>query len=145
VRIYCDPIVKVLTLCSRDLKSEARRIVYEDHTVHTRSRRLEYRPDVDFRIIDASIRKRLNFIWNAQHAIRPAPMRGSAGVFESEGLVPVPLHREVSSRHLLDGIYEVSDHAAQLVNELDALASLQPQDYHPGTLGKVYRLPARHM
>lgn len=89
--------VLVLNLPNSDLKSEAHRIVYEDHTINTTARHLPSRSDVDFRMIDASVRMRLNFIGNAQHAIRAAPTREDVGVFESQGLVPVPLHREVKS------------------------------------------------
>lgn len=84
---------------SRELKEEAHRIIYDDHLPHLTSRHLRsHHRIIDFRVMDAAVRKRLNFIGNSQHAIRSPRMRENVGVFMSDGLVPLPLHQEVTSR-----------------------------------------------
>ncbi|KAF9496465.1 hypothetical protein BDN71DRAFT_1505766 [Pleurotus eryngii] len=105
---------------SWELRAEAERIRKIDHEINLHSTRLPKRP-IDLEQITRESDASLAFVAESQFGIRPPKLRDLAGIYVSDGLVPPCLHRE-------------------LVTELDALANLEPKDYHPGTVGKVQDL-----
>ncbi|KAF4583610.1 hypothetical protein EYR38_002365 [Pleurotus pulmonarius] len=103
-----------------ELRAEAERIRKIDHEINLHSTRLPERP-IDLRQIKRESDASLAFVAESQFGIHPPELRDLAGIYVSDGLVPPCLHRE-------------------LVAELDALAKIEPKDFHPGTLGKVQDL-----
>lgn len=83
-------------LSSRELKAEARRIIYHDHLVRVTSPEIDH-SSIDFSAIDSEVTAQLKYLRSAKHAIRAAlGFREQAGVYVSDGIVPRSLQHEVS-------------------------------------------------
>ncbi|KAL4258731.1 hypothetical protein AB1N83_009773 [Pleurotus pulmonarius] len=103
-----------------ELKAEAHRIRVLDKTIMLRPPSLPERA-IDSERIRNDVMISLKHSRRSKFAIRRADLRDDVGVYVSDGIIPLSLHRE-------------------LVTELDSLASLEPKDFHPGTCGKVQDL-----
>lgn len=102
----------------QELKEEARRIIYHDHTSHLTPQSLRTRRTYDFEKIQDEAVKAYKYLKASQHGVLSAELKEEVGVFISDDVVPACLH-------------------SALVSELDLLASIEPKDLHPGSGGKV--------
>ncbi|KAL0961447.1 hypothetical protein HGRIS_006392 [Hohenbuehelia grisea] len=104
-----------------ELKAEARRIRAIDLTVDlSGTRRLPER-QIPFQDIHKDVSTSVCYQRASKYGLRDPGLKDIVGVFVSDGIVPPSLH-------------------AELVTELDALAALEPKDFHPGTNGTVQDL-----
>ncbi|KAJ7284565.1 hypothetical protein C8J57DRAFT_1216984 [Mycena rebaudengoi] len=104
----------------RELESEARRIVQVDFNIPLNFSSMEPNSNVeDLDLFDSDIHAALQYA--ALGRLRTPALTEDVGVFVSDGLVPVGLHRE-------------------LILQLDLLAQGEPMDFHPGSNGKVQDL-----
>ncbi|KAL0961438.1 hypothetical protein HGRIS_006383 [Hohenbuehelia grisea] len=103
------------------LKAEARRILAVDHAITLRSNYRLPERSVAFDAISKDVANSVSYQRQSKFGLRDPDLKDIVGVFVSDGVIPPSLH-------------------AELVSELDALAALEPKDFHPGTEGKVQDL-----
>lgn len=52
-------------------------------------------PTIDLQKVVADVDREVNFLHNAEYAMRSPRLKEDVGVYASNGLVPVSLHKEV--------------------------------------------------
>ncbi|KAJ7293978.1 hypothetical protein C8J57DRAFT_1270505 [Mycena rebaudengoi] len=117
-----DPAEKMkddVSATLQELENEARRIVEVEFKIPLEFYPPPAEPDsnVDVNLLDSEIHVSLRYAVSPR-GIQTPSLAEDVGVFVSDGLVPVELHRE-------------------LVFHLDALAKREPLDFHPGSHGKI--------
>ncbi|KAJ6577438.1 hypothetical protein B0H19DRAFT_1119924 [Mycena capillaripes] len=118
------PMSEEVAAALKELQNEAQRIIFFDYTIRMEDPVTFKEPDLnlDMDALDSEILASLRYTVTAPFGVRsPRNLTEEVGVFISDNLVPVSLHRE-------------------LVSHLDALAMREPLDLHPGSNGKVQDL-----
>ncbi|KAJ7835971.1 hypothetical protein B0H13DRAFT_2288278 [Mycena leptocephala] len=113
-----------VTAALEELKNEARRIKFFDFDIRLEDPATFKEPDLNLVMdsLDSDILASITYAAASPFGVRaPRNLTEEVGIFISDGLVPVSLHRE-------------------LVSHLDALARREPLDLHPGSQGKVQDL-----
>ncbi|KAJ6588743.1 hypothetical protein B0H19DRAFT_1057870 [Mycena capillaripes] len=113
-----------ITEALEELKSEAQRIIFCDFNIRLDDPVTFKEPDLSLNMdsLDSTILASLKYAAGSAFGLRaPRNLSEEVGVFISDDLVPVSLHRE-------------------LVSHLDALAMREPLGLHPGSHGKVQDL-----
>ncbi|KAJ7510454.1 hypothetical protein B0H11DRAFT_1959149 [Mycena galericulata] len=105
-----------------ELEREAQKIIFCDFKIQLNEHVESGDVDSNIESFHSDILSSLRYAASSLYGVRaPTTLSEEVGVFFSDDLVPASLHRE-------------------LVEQLDALAKREPQDFHPGSHGKVQDL-----
>ncbi|KAL0961439.1 hypothetical protein HGRIS_006384, partial [Hohenbuehelia grisea] len=110
-----------LSASIEELKQEARRIRAVDFAVDLSGNHRLPERQIPFQDISRDVALSLCYQRRSGYGLQDPGFKDINGVFVSDGIIPPSLHDE-------------------LVTELNALATLEPKDFHPGTKGTVQDL-----